>query len=187
MTQIYEEPDTNLGNKLDTNLANEPDTAANLKTPQSLQAGKEATTCTNDESLQVVASISSDARKDRTRKLINMGGLVAKADLEILPASTLYGGLLTLRNQLHGKSKEEMFALLNKWTYLGKQSFDNMQKKGSRVALSFNKMPSKEGLSKLKALGLKWNAFRKEWEGIVCDIDHLKKELASEDYSLQTL
>ena len=60
---------------------------------------------------------SNDERKERTRKLINMGGLIVKAELEVLPSNTLYGGLLSLRNQLIGKSREEIYEVIDRWTY----------------------------------------------------------------------
>jgi hypothetical protein len=41
--------------------------------------------------------IAIAGRKDRTRRLIECGGLVAKAGLSDLPANALYGALLTLK------------------------------------------------------------------------------------------
>ena len=37
-------------------------------------------------------------RKMRTRHLIEVGGLVAKAGLDYLPVNTLYGALLTMKS-----------------------------------------------------------------------------------------
>lgn len=140
-----------------------------------------------DSSDSADSKSSNEERKERTRKLINMGGLIVKAELEVLPSNTLYGGLLSLRNQLLGKNRDEMYEVIDRWTYLGKQQFAKEMRKGDCVALRFNVIPPREMLDKIKSLGLKWNGLRKEWEGTVSSIDTLKTELGSADYSLQTL
>ena len=43
-------------------------------------------------------------RKMRTRHLIEMGGLIVKAELDHLPTNTLYGSLLSLKNSLTNQS-----------------------------------------------------------------------------------
>lgn len=154
-------------------------------TPTALIAAPTAPPAASSDSTDGKSSM--EERKERTRKLINMGGLIVKAELEVLPSNTLYGGLLTLRNQLIGKNREEMYEVIDRWTYLGKQQFEKEMRKGDCVALRFNFVPPREMLDKIKSLGLKWNTLRKEWEGTVSSIDTLKTELGSADYSLQTL
>lgn len=169
-----------------TTKEREPCTSsANLETPKVARESHAPTAAPAASSGSTDGKSSNEERKERTRKLINMGGLIVKAELEVLPSNTLYGGLLTLRNQLIGKNREEMYEVIDQWTYLGKQQFEKEMRKGDCVALRFNVIPPRDMLDKLKALGLKWNGLRKEWEGTVSSIDTLKTELGSADYSLQ--
>ncbi len=62
-------------------------------------------------------------RRERTRQLIELGGLVAKAGLVDLAdddRATLYGAFLTLADQLHGDNKASALAL---WQRKGKRAF----------------------------------------------------------------
>ena len=43
------------------------------------------------------AGLREDTRKERTRKLIELGGLVAKAGLDTLDAAAMYGALLAVK------------------------------------------------------------------------------------------
>jgi hypothetical protein len=49
-------------------------------------------------------------RKTRTRRLIELGGLVAKAGLEDLESKTLLGGLLHLKQIVSDQKAKEEFA-----------------------------------------------------------------------------
>ncbi len=62
-------------------------------------------------------------RRERTRQLIELGGLVAKAGLVDLAdddRATLYGAFLTLADQLRGEKKASALAL---WQRKGKRAF----------------------------------------------------------------
>lgn len=62
-------------------------------------------------------------RRERTRQLIELGGLVAKSGLVDLTdddRATLYGAFLTLADQLRGDSKASALAL---WQRKGKRAF----------------------------------------------------------------
>ena len=62
---------------------------------------------------EMEASLNTQLRKKRTRRLIELGGLVSKAQLEDWNANTLLGALLFL------KERESDTQLLEKWTYRG--------------------------------------------------------------------
>ncbi len=63
-------------------------------------------------------------RRERTRRLIELGGLVTKAGVDQLledDRATLYGMLLDAARLLRGERKEEQATL---WKRLGKRTFD---------------------------------------------------------------
>tara|TARA_R110000868_G_scaffold138843_4_gene353346 strand:- start:1267 stop:1503 length:237 start_codon:yes stop_codon:yes gene_type:complete len=63
-------------------------------------------------------------RRERTRHLIELGGLVVKAGLDDLiedDRATLYGALLTLAERLRGEDKASVLAL---WQRKGKRAFE---------------------------------------------------------------
>ena len=68
------------------------------------------------------AKLKVQERKIRTRHLIQIGGLVAKAKLDDLPTNTLFGALVSLRNELvkYPDTRDQ-------WTKIGKNVFDNSE------------------------------------------------------------
>lgn len=72
------------------------------------------------------AKIKVQERKARTRRLIEMGGLVAKAKLDSLPANSLFGALVYLQNELTGQP-----SIQDQWTQIGKNIFDQEVKNKS--------------------------------------------------------
>lgn len=63
-------------------------------------------------------------RRERTRQLIELGGLVVKAGLVELAdddRATLYGALLTVAAKLGGEEREQAMTL---WRRRGKRAFD---------------------------------------------------------------
>lgn len=63
-------------------------------------------------------------RRERTRHLIELGGLVAKAGLVDLTdddRATLYGAFLTVAVELRGDDREQTLAL---WKRRGKRAFE---------------------------------------------------------------
>ena len=121
-------------------------------------------------------------RKVRTRHLIEIGGLIVKAELGFLPTNTLYGGLLSLKHDLNQNS-----SIKDKWTKLGKTAFDQEQKEKVAVILSLAEKPTLEIRSHIRMHGLKWNALREEWYGYVTDVDSLKKLLQNIKYNLEII
>lgn len=66
-------------------------------------------------------------RRERTRHLIELGGLVAKAGLVDLAdddRATLYGAFLDLAGRLRGEDRQQTLAL---WKRRGKRAFEAEQ------------------------------------------------------------
>lgn len=99
-------------------------------------------------------------RKARTRKLIEVGGLVAKANLDSLPPETLLGAFLSLHTQINKKD-----AILEQWAQSGKEAFAEDNKDKTPVIVTFKEKPEASIRSSIRALGLKYNPYRKEWNG----------------------
>jgi len=64
------------------------------------------------------AALNVQLRKQRTHRLIELGGLVSKAQLEEWNANTLLGALLFL------KERESDLQLLDEWAYKGGSAFN---------------------------------------------------------------
>jgi hypothetical protein len=105
-------------------------------------------------------------RKQRTRRLIELGGLIVKAELEELNNNTLLGALLSLKQHMMRNE-----AVLSEWTERGAIAFEALDQNQSTgtdktpVVITFNSEPPRELKSSLRDLNFKWNPFRKEWYG----------------------
>ncbi|MFU7500851.1 MAG: conjugal transfer protein TraD [Candidatus Tisiphia sp.] len=119
-------------------------------------------------------------RKMRTRHLIEMGGLIVKAELDHLPTNTLYGSLLSLKDSLTSQSN-----IKDQWTKIGKTSFDQEQQQKTAVILKLEEKPSLEIRTHIRSHSLKWNHLRNEWYGYVLDVQALKDGLGDLKYELQ--
>ncbi|UCM86448.1 MAG: conjugal transfer protein TraD (plasmid) [Rickettsia endosymbiont of Culicoides impunctatus] len=121
-------------------------------------------------------------RKIRTRHLIEMGGLIVKAELDHLPTNTLYGSLLSLKDSLTSQSN-----IKDQWTKTGKYAFDQEQQQKTAVILKLDEKPSLEIRSHIRNHSLKWNHLRNEWYGYVTDLQTLKDGLGDLKYELQVI
>jgi hypothetical protein len=121
-------------------------------------------------------------RKMRTRHLIEVGGLVVKAELDHLPTNTLYGALLSLKKDL---SKNE--SLQKQWTELGKDILNKEEQSKQAVILTLTEKPSQEIRNHIRSHGLKWNNVRAEWYGYVTDLDLLKEAIKDIDHSVEII
>jgi hypothetical protein len=108
-------------------------------------------------------------RKKRTRRLIELGGLIVKAELEELNNNTLLGALLSLKSSI---AKSE--TVIPEWTEQGANAFEaQKQREGegedgadsTPLVITFKTEPARELKSQLRDLNFKWNPFRKEWYG----------------------
>ena len=121
-------------------------------------------------------------RKMRTRHLIEVGGLVVKAELDHLPTNTLYGALLSLKNTL---AKNE--TILKQWSDLGKAVLDKDEKSKIAIILKLTQQPSPEIRTHLRTHGLRWNRLREEWYGYVANINSLKEGITSIEHELEII
>lgn len=74
---------------------------------------------------QLEATLNIQERKNRTRRLIELGGLVSKANLETWNANALLGGFLSL------KEKETDANQMNTWVHKGGKVFSSNNSKSS--------------------------------------------------------
>lgn len=110
-------------------------------------------------------------RKVRTRRLIELGGLVSKAGIEELNNNALLGALLEIKEKL----KDE--PTVKKWKDTGAAAFEkDRAQNGEALIVSFDEEPPREAKTKLRIMGLRWNRFRREWQGYAKK-DVLKKKL----------
>ena len=121
-------------------------------------------------------------RKMRTRHLIEMGGLISKTNLDYLPANTLYGALLSISASL-----ETNPAIKDEWTKIGKTKFNQEKQNKTALILKFEQQPASNIRTTIRSHGLKWNKFRIEWYGEVTDLDSLKKDLGTIEYTIETI
>jgi hypothetical protein len=121
-------------------------------------------------------------RKMRTRHLIEMGGLIVKAELDYLPINTLYGALLSIATSL-----EKNPVIKDEWTKIGKTKLNQEQQNKTAVILKFEQEPTSEIRKIIRNHGLKWNKFRAEWYGECYDLASLKHELANITFKLEEL
>ncbi len=105
-----------------------------------------------------------------------MGGLVVKGQLDELGVNALFGALLTLPEQ---KALEPN--IIDAWRQKGQSAFEKENQDKVAVIVSFEEKPSAELRAQIRELGLKWNQFRKEWQGHVV----LEKMMKGVEYSLK--
>jgi len=110
-------------------------------------------------------------RKLRTRRLIELGGLVVKSNIEGLNNNALLGALLEIKDQMNEREAIE------RWKDKGDAAFEaDRVENGEALTVSFELEPPREAKSILRDLGLKWNRFRKEWQGYA-QKERVEKEL----------
>ena|SRR3990167_9895960 len=129
---------------------------------------------------QLEVSLNAQARKNRTRRLVEMGALSEKAALTDWPANTLLGAFLFL------KEKEADKKQMDAWAQKGGTVFASEKVQKTPVVVKFESHPSEDIRASLKSLGLKWNALRKEWEGYT-KISNLKELLTPHKASITEL
>jgi hypothetical protein len=105
--------------------------------------------------------LKDSLRKERVRLLIEKGSLLEKAGLLSLDTNTLYGALLEVAQ------KASCPHTLQSWTQKGGAAFSQEAKALNRspILLQFPKQPPEEIRKTLRALGLRWNSLRQEWNG----------------------
>lgn len=119
-------------------------------------------------------------RKIRTRRLIELGGLIVKAKMDHLNNNTLLGAILELK----AKALEE--TILKTWTDRGAKEFEKRQKGSNKVIVTFGKEPERELKAILRDLKLRWNPFRSEWQGYA-DPKKVKQLLGKKEAKIEVI
>ena len=120
-------------------------------------------------------------RKNRTRLLIEVGGVASKAGIDHLNTNTLLGAFLEI------KEKENDEGVIKQWTKKGAEALDmDKQQNGEPLVVTFAKEPEKSVKVKLRGMGLRWNRFRREWQGFAKKAT-LEKLLKGVDHQVQDL
>jgi len=120
-------------------------------------------------------------RKNRTRLLIEIGGTAAKAGIDHLNTNILLGAFLEIKE----KEKEE--GVIKRWTKKGAEAFDlDKEKNGEAIILTFESEPAKKVKTEIREAGLRWNRFRKEWQGYTKRAN-LEKLLKGTEHQIQTI
>lgn len=118
---------------------------------------------------QEQAKLIEMQRKERTRRLIEIGGLAAKAGIHELSTAALYDRFL----EIAASAKDPK--IVQAWEQSGGRHFHREQQDGSRV-VAIAKFPDKlppELTAQLRGLGFKWNRYLTHWEGEI-DWDEAK-------------
>lgn len=120
-------------------------------------------------------------RKNCTRLLIEVGGVASKAGIDHLNTNTLLGAFLEI------KEKENDEGVIKQWTKKGAEALDvDKQQNGEPLVVTFAKEPEKPVKVKLRGVGLRWNRFRREWQGFAKKAT-LEKLLKGIDHQVQAL
>ena len=77
-------------------------------------------------------ALQEKERKERTRKLIELGGLIAKAKLDHLDVKTLYGALLTLQSQAGNATTLTQWSKQGQIAFADKNKADNVSRTQER-------------------------------------------------------
>lgn len=128
------------------------------------------------------AKLKIRLRKMRVRQLIELGGLVVKAELDNLPTNTTFGALLTLKSSLDNNPD-----IKTSWTKIGKEKFDAESLGKTSLILSFTEQPSAEIREQLRSHNLRYNRFRNEWYGETLNFDGLKEVVKDSKHSIEII
>ena len=110
------------------------------------------------------AKLKDAGRKQRTRRLIEAGGLVDKAGLIELEANALYGALLSLRPGADDAQQVERWAALGGRAFAREARVRDAGKEA--LLLTFPGPLDRETAAALRAAGFRFNKILLHWEGM---------------------
>lgn len=114
-----------------------------------------------DKAEQEAAAIREQQRKERTRKLAALGGLVVKVGLDELSSAALLGGLMKMATD----AKDP--AIVAQWERAGGLQFHREEDKRVIAIARFTRKTSMELSAQLRGAGFRWNRYLMQWEGKV--------------------
>jgi len=100
-------------------------------------------------------------KKERTRRLIEIGGLAVKAGINTLPASALYDRFL------HIAADAKDPHAVTQWERAGSRHFQAEEDIRVVAVARFPNKVEPELAASLRSAGFRWNRFLKQWEGNV--------------------
>jgi hypothetical protein len=113
--------------------------------------------------------------------LIEIGGVASKAGIDHLNTNTLLGAFLEIKE----KAQEE--GMIKRWTKKGAEALDRDKKtNGEPLIATFAEEPEKKIKTEIRQAGLRWNRFRKEWQGFAKRAT-LEKLLKGTEHQIQAL
>jgi hypothetical protein len=113
-------------------------------------------------------------RKSKVRNLIELGSLVAKAQIDKLHPDILLGALLSLKETLNDNDK-----IIHSWKKIGQEFSTKKIKDKIAIILTFIEQPDLATKTLIRSHGLKWNHLRKEYYGYISSLEQLKDDLNS--------
>jgi|GEM_PF-1316311 len=111
---------------------------------------------------QEAARLKLMQRKERTRHLIEVGGLLVKAGIDQLPPAALYDRFLRIAAEAKDDSKA-----VAAWERAGGKHFQKEADTRVVAIARFGTKIDQELAATLRSYGFRWNRFLKQWEGKV--------------------
>ncbi|MCW2247861.1 hypothetical protein M2352_003495 [Azospirillum fermentarium] len=110
---------------------------------------------------QEESRLKAAQRKERTRQLIELGGLIVKAKIDHLPPSALYACFLRIADEAQDKDQ------VTRWEREGGRHFQAEEDARVVAVAKFPERVSAETAAALRKLGFRWNKLMQQWEGRV--------------------
>jgi hypothetical protein len=110
---------------------------------------------------QEAARLKTIQRKERTRRLIEIGGLAVKAGIDALPSTALYDRFV----RIAAEAKDAK--AVAQWERAGAQHFQVEADNRVVAVATYADKIEPEVAASLRGIGFRWNRFLKQWEGNV--------------------
>lgn len=110
---------------------------------------------------QEAARLKLMQQKERTRRLIEIGGLAVKAGIDGLPTAALYDRFL------HIATEAKQGNAVTLWERAGSRHFQAEEDTRIVAVARFPTKIEPEVAASLRSIGFRWNRFLNQWEGNV--------------------
>ena len=110
---------------------------------------------------QEAARLKLIQKKERTRRLIDIGGLAVKAGIDELPATALYACFMHIAKEAQNPDT------VTRWERAGSRFFQEEEDLRVVAVARFLDKVEPEVAAALRSAGFRWNRFLKQWEGKV--------------------
>jgi hypothetical protein len=147
----------------------------------SLSVKKERLTAQQERLKKQRQLLQVQERKQRAKRLIDLGALIDKAGLGHLSPEELLGALISLKPLAEDEKQKAAWATQVHESLKGEPISPT-----TPLVITCAKPPSHEIKAQLKTLGFHWNRFRNEWQGYG-DVEAIKKHIKSDGLRIDTL